>query len=345
MTVPLAIIVVEQPTRTTTCGGARSEVRWAVQGTGFIIQHIQVVNGRRNCFTGKLLPLVGWTTTEYWECWNVSAGKVKYEGGLQTKWDDCFEIPDQGRTRGNARIIGEVKFFPNYKPGKAWRKDQVPEAGILKTTTTPPPGWNSSGALAHTLESQWVCCRGEESGAVIGAPERLSKQMRRPSPQVKQVLELLSDMPKWSEIDAHDRRAQKVIEEAAAGIGRNDLRVIRSAIREYLKRANGRDAGPEIGDLSRIFVLNRYLFDVPSHVALGEIRVFGGWHGNQVRHGVTDWLWPWKVTGQRKRLTGSFKGYSGPPYFALPEFDYFRRTFSPARAAQGRVARSRKTTI
>lgn len=321
----LTITVIEAPTRTMSCGGARSKVRWTAAGNGYIIQHIRVVNGRRNCFTNAELPLVGWTTPEYWECWKVRDGKVRYDGGARPKWDDCFEIPDQDRTRGSAQIIGEVKFFPGYTLGNVWKKNQVPEAGILRTTIAAPPGWDAAGALSHTLDSQWMCCRGKESGSVTGTPAESTE--RRTSTPAKRTLETLTAMPKWSKIIPGDRRATRAIEDAAATIGGFDIKAIRSAIRLYLDQADAAPGGPTIGDLSRIFVLNRYLFDVPPRAPLGEFPLFGGWHGVRSDRDTINPMWPWKMAGRRKRLAGSFKGYSGPMYRALAEFDYFRRRF------------------
>ena len=323
------ITVIEPPTRTTSCGGARSKVRWSAQGTGYIIQHIQIDNGRKNCFTDRILPLEGWSTAEYWECWRVNAGTVKYDGGIKPRWDDCFEIPDQGRTKGTAKIVGEVKFFPNYTLGKEWKKNQVPEAGILRTTTAAPNGWDATGTKSHILESNWMCCRGKETGSVTGNP--LETRAQLPRAPARRAAALLTAMPSWSEIGLGDRNARRAIERTAADIGRIDLGAVRSAIRSYLQRECLTDGGPGIGALSRIFVLNRYLFDVPARVPLGKIRIFGGWHGNRSGRAAISPLWPWKTARGQPRLAGTFKGYSGPPYLALAEFDYFRRAYPRRR--------------
>jgi|SRR5215831_13496250 len=50
------ITVIEPPTKTTPCGGARSKVKWGATGNGYIIQHIRIEDGRKNCFTDRPLP-------------------------------------------------------------------------------------------------------------------------------------------------------------------------------------------------------------------------------------------------------------------------------------------------
>jgi hypothetical protein len=119
-----------------------------------------------------------------------------------------------------------------------------------------------------------------------------------------------------------------------------NLAAIRSAFSLYLKWAEAQSGGPAIGDLSRLFVANRYLFRLPPQATLGEWPLFGGWHGVS-RRDVLDPLWPWKTMRGRKRLAGSFKGYSGGPYLALAEFDYLRRNF-PAEITRRSATRSRR---
>ena len=334
---PLTITVIEAPTRTTTCGGARSKVRWNVQGSGYIIQHITIAGARVNCFTQRQMNLQGWNTPEYWECWRVVNGSIRYGGaGGPSTWSDCFEIPDQGRTRGSGTITGEVKFFPGYNPGNAFRHNRVPEAGILKATTTAPPGWDAAGALAHTLTSRWNCCRGAEEGSVTGTPDGPVEHAHKASGKAKRALDSLASMPKWSEAGAQGRGARHKIERAARQIAGMDLGAVRAAIKLYVKAAAAAEAGPAIAELSRIFVLNRYLFDVPSRAELGSVPFFGGWHGVHAGRNEINVLWPWRMKNGRKQLAGSFKGYSGPAYGALAEFDYFRRRFPRAKVTRRR---------
>jgi hypothetical protein len=71
----LTIEVVDPPTRTSGCGGARSKVRWKVAGgkSGWVIQHIVWTIDRRDCSGNPKPPkdLPG----EFWEAWKVTNGR------------------------------------------------------------------------------------------------------------------------------------------------------------------------------------------------------------------------------------------------------------------------------
>ena len=82
---------------------------------------------------------------------------------------------------------------------------------------------------------------------------------------------------------------------------------------------------------SRVFLLNRYLFQVPE-ISPIDGHLFGGWAGTPVENGMVNRLWPFSYDGQnRLQLVGEFEGYYGPPYRGLDEFDYFQKKFGLRR--------------
>jgi hypothetical protein len=134
-------------------------------------------------------------------------------------------------------------------------------------------------------------------------------------------------MPSWSEIRSNDLEALRVIEESMSAFSRTDLRVMRRAIVSYLEWVDTLPADAEFSALSKLYVLYRYVFDLPTRLPLGSIRFFGGWHGIFSGPQVVNAIWPWKIVGGKKRLRGTFAGYTGHPYLAMAEFDYFQQTF------------------
>jgi hypothetical protein len=83
-------------------------------------------------------------------------------------------------------------------------------------------------------------------------------------------------------------------------------------------------------ELSKVFVMNRFIFAVPSHVPWARVQVFGAWAGVPTTHDGANLMWPLseRVPGVIE-LTSHFKGYYGPPYRPLREFDYFSAQFGP----------------
>jgi hypothetical protein len=328
----LKITILDAPQKTSDCGGARSRVKWSVEGkSGWIIQHVVWNKNRKDCSGRKLEP-IGFTG-EYWEAWKVTAGKVMIGDTDQEHQSDTFQIADQGNaTKGDAKIIGEVKFIENYDLRMPpWEKDRVPSAGALPTTSKAPPKWNIDNTEPHTLESKWVCCEDKAENKVTGAPmpEEKKENTKTPSP-VKNVLKSLRSMPAWSELRADDRQGRQALEHIVQSLVKTKLDVIRSGMELYIQLSREAPGQFDIPEMSRLFVLNRFLFDVPAEAPLGSIRLFGGWDGIVVRPGVISPLWPWRVVRGRKQLVGVFSGYAGDEYLALQEFDYFRERFAAA---------------
>lgn len=145
-------------------------------------------------------------------------------------------------------------------------------------------------------------------------------------PPVKGALKSLGSMPAWSEIGSSNV-ARRAIEQTMAKLEQSGLETLRAAVKLYVDWADEQPGGPSVAEMSRLFVLNRYIFNVPESAPLGSVRLFGGWRGVTTKPGILNPLWPWKIVQGKKRLRGQFLGYSGDVYQALEEFDYFRKQF------------------
>jgi hypothetical protein len=141
--------------------------------------------------------------------------------------------------------------------------------------------------------------------------------------QESEVLKLLESCPAWTALQKDDKVSHEKIITHLKKISEFDLQVIRSSSEKYLQ------ANPDISAKSKIFVLNRYLFNVPKKVPLNQMTGFGGWAGVPVRNSNANWMWPLStdIFG-RIKVEGVFAGYYGSKYAAIEEFDYFNRTFS-----------------
>ena|ERR1041384_3360545 len=147
----------------------------------------------------------------------------------------------------------------------------------------------------------------------------------------EKVVELIESSPEWSEIPADDEASRSKIIEKMRGVAKYDLDTIRSAIEQYLSKKEQSEGGNDVASMSRLYVLNRYLFDVPDKVPMGERR-FGSFFGIPHDSQSVNEMWPLSVDDKGKlALTGSFKGYFGEEYLPLQEFDYFKEKYGPRK--------------
>jgi hypothetical protein len=81
--------------------------------------------------------------------------------------------------------------------------------------------------------------------------------------------------------------------------------------------------------MSRLFVLNRYLFDLPPKARIDRGKVYGLGFCRWVEGNEIPLLWPFSRTddGTSLSLTGRFRGYMGHEYLAVPAFDYYNRQY------------------
>jgi hypothetical protein len=131
---------------------------------------------------------------------------------------------------------------------------------------------------------------------------------------------LLDRCPEWTQLNGDDRGAKQKILLCLAQISTNDIRDIRIGVTKFLHTQRGQ------AESGKIFLLNRYLFNVPE---LGEPddSIVTPWH-SPTRSGRLDLLWPFSLMPKGDlELTGNFKGYTGESYRPLDEFDYFLKTY------------------
>jgi hypothetical protein len=331
----LTIKVLKGPEKTSECGGAQLIVEWSIAGgkSGFIVQHVTFDYGDEKCDgTAITTP----RKIEYWEAWQVDAGKVycgfkPTEFAAGTQGNDFFVFGDRGPSRGTNKITGKVKFLEGATlADPPWTPNSVPRAGSLPATTAKPAGWDDAGAADHELSVTWNCC-----GATPAVPKVTGKPTK-PAPKAavdgggvmnNRVEHAIRTMPAWSSLSPGDTPGRRRLRARLELFKTFTLPAIRKGVQVYIDTTS-RYEGYGVPEMSRIFILNRFIFNVPSSVPRKKARFFGGWAIPE-RPAAVNMLYPLAKAGADLRVTGAFDGYFGAPYDGLAEFDFFLEAFGP----------------
>ena len=144
---------------------------------------------------------------------------------------------------------------------------------------------------------------------------------------ISNAVETIKSCPAWTRLSANDKDAKQSLLECLDKLSREKTSVLSNAIQRFIaqRRAEG---AYSVDDMSRLFLLDRYIFSVPTQSKLSEARFFGGWIGVPHDDNLVDLLWPFKIgRSGRLELAGVFGGYNGDDFEALQEFDYFNQKF------------------
>jgi hypothetical protein len=141
-------------------------------------------------------------------------------------------------------------------------------------------------------------------------------------PDVSQVIRALEACPDWTNPNVSpDEIIANLIP-----LAKYDSDVLRAGTQGFVDKC--RDANRyNVSNMSKLLILNRILFAVPSREKFGG-PFFGGWEGVPYDAHQIDRLWPLSLDGNGKlRLTGKYSGYSGPGFSAVREFDHFLQKY------------------
>lgn len=140
----------------------------------------------------------------------------------------------------------------------------------------------------------------------------------------KTLITALENSPAWSDLEGEGDATKLLV--ACETIADYDTAKIRSAVQTLMRDRSG-TTGDYISKISRLYVLNRFLFDVPEFISNDEYEVFGYWN-SPTRGDIVNVLWPLSVDSDGSlALTGRHGAFFGPGYDALGEFDYFHKRF------------------
>lgn len=163
--------------------------------------------------------------------------------------------------------------------------------------------------------------------------------------EIRRLLEAMPDWPPFVFIPnrASREKEEKIvrsIEDTMRRIARYPSGSIRAAMKELHQKYTLGTRGTRGLDVdAKLFLLNKYLFDLPETVRR-DSRHFAyfltGWAGmpmtgdpNTPKDSDKAFVrWPWRAGRDGQwHLTGRTTIYMGPPYRPLRMFDYFRREF------------------
>ena len=138
---------------------------------------------------------------------------------------------------------------------------------------------------------------------------------------------MIGHIPAWTNFDPNDRGAAQDIIRGLNELAHEEIPVLRKAVSEFVL-AHRKANTYSVAQMSRIFLLNRYIFAVPSESNRNEVHLFGGWIGVPHDEQKTNCLWPFALANKGDlELIGKYRGYNGEQFQALEEFDDFAERF------------------
>lgn len=184
-------------------------------------------------------------------------------------------------------------------------------------------GTNPSGCLHRTSLSS-VREKAGQLASLAFAFLVLLGCARNQLSESEQIMRLLESCPSWTVPPPNDVAKAKILDHLAK-ISAYNTTLIYEAVKKY--SAMHRD---DLEALSKILLLNRFLFAVPQWVPV-DTPLFGSWR-HSVENGQISLLWPFSVRSDGTLvLTGEFSGYTGEPYQAREEFDFFSKNYGQRR--------------
>ncbi len=148
---------------------------------------------------------------------------------------------------------------------------------------------------------------------------------------IEAAVVLLQRSPAWADLEPGAAAKAAEIVSILDQLAAYDLDTLRSAIARYIEQEGQAPGGPGVSAMSKLYVLNRYLFVTSDREPSGQRR-YGAFHGIPAGDTWVDELWPLSVNAAGTlELTGQFGGYFGETYLALQEFDAFRQRFDSRR--------------
>jgi hypothetical protein len=142
---------------------------------------------------------------------------------------------------------------------------------------------------------------------------------------VSDLLAAFRSLPSWSAADPGPAGWLRY-QEAARLAQSADPAELDQALLEFLNEADG-NAGS--ANESRLFLLSRFIFDLPARAPAEQRRVFKGWINwpPPDSEGVVNLDWPVGFGPAGPSLLAAYAGSEGPRYGAVEEYRYLREHF------------------
>jgi hypothetical protein len=144
--------------------------------------------------------------------------------------------------------------------------------------------------------------------------------------KAEELVKLIEACPAWIDVTGADLVGGQRITECLSVVADSDTPTIREAVKRLVWKHE--DKEDEMGVQTKVFLLNRLIFNVPVSSKRKESPVFGGWVGVPSDDETINLLWPFETnTDGKLELISGFRGYAGEPFEALGEFDSFNKRF------------------
>jgi hypothetical protein len=134
------------------------------------------------------------------------------------------------------------------------------------------------------------------------------------------VAVLIAAMPAWADVRPRDAAGLAAVQAAVQALAALSAQQVLAGAQAYAQSFEEAGAAPYgVSAMSRLFVLNRWLFDLPASVPAGQAG-YGGFLGKPVVNGQLQLRWPWAAGADgRLELTGYFAGYAGESFDGVAE--------------------------
>lgn len=149
------------------------------------------------------------------------------------------------------------------------------------------------------------------------------------------IRQLFAACPAWSEIAAGDERSKAAITTASRRLAEHEVADLRVAFEREIYDAEHSEGGLSTEDMSKLYVVIRFIFAVPGHDDLDAPLFWNVWPPREVASAC--WPVALDVKGHPE-LVHDFTNWMGEPYRALDEFDDFHARYG-RRPAMGTPVR------
>ncbi|MGD1845492.1 MAG: T9SS type A sorting domain-containing protein [Salibacteraceae bacterium] len=282
-------------------------------------------------------------------------------------YDDQYSEPSHPNTKGTIKVTGKVKFFEGVNlPPTMMPNNPNTIAGGLPSDTAKPSFWNETGAKDHNLCVNWDCCNNNKIDTLItvhedttttiigdGKPEvthppkvvddkdpvivddeekgktgKDSDPYTIKTPRIAvandPIVRMIRMLPAWTEpINDKEQQTIKSIVAELALLSDDQLRGAIAKHHQYY-----RDAGNNLEELSKDYLLLRMIFDLPEAFDRSQVKNFGGWvHPSVFHQEAYNLSWPIAQTEGGLQVAGKYMGFNGRGYDPVGEFDFFAGRF------------------
>jgi len=142
---------------------------------------------------------------------------------------------------------------------------------------------------------------------------------------VDQLLDVFRSLPQWAAKDPGPE-GWRNYERAAELVQNADPVELNRALLAFLDEGQGLE-GP--ANETRLFLLSRFVFELPTRAPASERRGFKGWTNwpEPDAQGMLNLSWPVSFEGREPTLLAPYEGSEGPRYGAVEECRYLREHY------------------